>query len=62
MLLEIISGRRNSEKIKTGKFTYFPSYVAVKLNEGDDVTCLLDSNMEGNADAEQKERTCRVAC
>lgn len=33
ILLEIISGRRNSEKIEEGRFTYFPSYVAVKLSE-----------------------------
>jgi hypothetical protein len=62
ILLEIISGRRNSEKIEEGRFTYFPSYVAVKLSEGDDVMCLLDSSLEGNADAEQLQRACRVAC
>lgn len=62
VLLEIISGRRNSEKIKEGKFTYFPTYAAVKLNEGDDVMCLLDGGLEGNADAEQVNRACRVAC
>ncbi|KAF8733534.1 hypothetical protein HU200_014835 [Digitaria exilis] len=61
MLLEIISGRRNSEKIKEGKFTYFPIYAAVKVNEGD-VMCLLDGSLEGNADAEQLMRACRVAC
>uniref|UniRef100_A0A0A9DFU5 non-specific serine/threonine protein kinase n=1 Tax=Arundo donax TaxID=35708 RepID=A0A0A9DFU5_ARUDO len=61
MLLEIISGRRNSEKIKEGKFTYFPIYAAVKVNEGD-IMCLLDSSLEGNADAEQLKRACRVAC
>jgi hypothetical protein len=61
VLLEIISGRRNSERIKEGKFTYFPIYAAVKVNEGD-VMCLLDSNLEGNADAEQLNRACRVAC
>jgi hypothetical protein len=61
ILLEIISGRRNSEKIKEGMFTYFPIYAAVKVNEGD-VMCLLDSDLEGNADSEQLERACRVAC
>jgi hypothetical protein len=61
VLLEIISGRRNSEIIKGGKFTYFPIYAAVKVNEGD-VMCLLDSNLEGNAEAEQLNRACRVAC
>jgi hypothetical protein len=61
VLLEIIAGRRNSEKIKKGKFTYFPIYAAVKVNESD-VMCLLDSNLEGNADVEQLNRACRVAC
>ncbi|KAL6868230.1 hypothetical protein ACP4OV_015075 [Aristida adscensionis] len=61
VLLEIISGRRNSEKIMEGNFTYFPSYAAVKVNEGD-VMCLLDRSLEGNADAEQLSRACRIAC
>ncbi|KAL6626988.1 hypothetical protein ACP70R_030714 [Stipagrostis hirtigluma subsp. patula] len=61
MLLEIISGRRNSEKIKEGNFTYFPIYAAVKVNE-EDVMCLLDRSLEGHADAEQLNRACRVAC
>uniref|UniRef100_A0A0E0JFQ8 Receptor-like serine/threonine-protein kinase n=1 Tax=Oryza punctata TaxID=4537 RepID=A0A0E0JFQ8_ORYPU len=61
MLLEIISGRRNSEKIKEGKHTYFPIYAACKVNEGD-VMCLLDRKLEGNADAEQLEKACRIAC
>jgi serine/threonine protein kinase len=63
VLLEIISGRRNSDKIKEGKFTYFPIYAAVKVNGGDGgVMCLLDSSLEGNAGAEQLSRACRVAC
>ncbi|WVZ72870.1 hypothetical protein U9M48_021263 [Paspalum notatum var. saurae] len=62
MLLEIVSGRRNSEKIKEGKFTYFPIYATIKVNEGDDLMCLLDSTLEGNADTEKLSRACRVAC
>uniref|UniRef100_A0A453EGJ0 non-specific serine/threonine protein kinase n=1 Tax=Aegilops tauschii subsp. strangulata TaxID=200361 RepID=A0A453EGJ0_AEGTS len=61
MLLEIISGRRNAEKIKEGKFTYFPIFAAVKVNEGD-VMCLLDSRLEGDADVEQLSRACKIAC
>ncbi|XP_048546237.1 G-type lectin S-receptor-like serine/threonine-protein kinase At2g19130 [Triticum urartu] len=61
MLLEIISGRRNSEKIKEGKFTYFPIFAAIKVNEGD-AMCLLDSRLEGQADVEQLSRACRIAC
>jgi serine/threonine protein kinase len=61
MLLEIITGRRNAEKIKEGKFTYFPIFAAVKVNEGD-VMCLLDRRLEGDADVEQLTRACRIAC
>uniref|UniRef100_A0A8R7VDI1 Protein kinase domain-containing protein n=1 Tax=Triticum urartu TaxID=4572 RepID=A0A8R7VDI1_TRIUA len=61
MLLEIISGRRNSEKIKEEKFTYFPIFAAIKVNEGD-AMCLLDSRLEGQADEEQLSRACRIAC
>jgi hypothetical protein len=61
MLLEIISGRRNAEKIKEGTLTYFPVFAAVKVNEGD-VMCLLDSRLEGDADVEQLSRACRIAC
>nr|XP_051223761.1 G-type lectin S-receptor-like serine/threonine-protein kinase At2g19130 [Lolium perenne] len=59
MLLEIISGRRNAEKIKEGTL-YFPVFAAVKVNEGD-VMCLLDSRLEGDADVEQLSRACRIA-
>ena len=45
MLLEIISGRRNAKKIKEGKYTYFPIFAAIKVNEGD-ATCLLDRRLE----------------
>ncbi|KAM3206165.1 hypothetical protein ACQJBY_061687 [Aegilops geniculata] len=61
MLLEIISGQRNSEKIKEGKFTYFPFLAAIKVNEGD-AMCLLDNRLEGQADGEQLSRACRIAC
>ncbi|KAM0901687.1 hypothetical protein ACQ4PT_019839 [Festuca glaucescens] len=61
MLLEIISGRRNAEKIKEGKHTYFPIFAATKVNEGDAI-CLLDPRLEGQADIEQLNRACRIAC
>ncbi|XP_044953071.1 G-type lectin S-receptor-like serine/threonine-protein kinase At2g19130 [Hordeum vulgare subsp. vulgare] len=61
MLFEIISGRRNAEKIEEGKFTYFPIFAAFKVCEGD-VMCLLDSRLEGEADVEQLSRACRIAC
>ena len=61
MLLEFISGRRNAEKIREGKYTYFPIFAAIKVNEGD-VMCLLDCRLEGEADTEQLNRACRIAC
>uniref|UniRef100_A0ACD5Y9P4 Uncharacterized protein n=1 Tax=Avena sativa TaxID=4498 RepID=A0ACD5Y9P4_AVESA len=61
MLLEIISGRRNSEKIKEGKYTYFPIFAATKINEGDAIS-LLDPRLEGQVDIEQMNRACRIAC
>ena len=60
-LLEIISGRRNAEKIKEGRFTYFPIFAAVKVAERD-VMCLLDSWLDGYADVEQLSRACKIAC
>ena len=44
-----------------GKFTYFPIFAALKVNEGD-IMCLLDSGLEGDMDVEQLGRACRVAC
>ena len=51
----------NAEKIKEGKYTYFPIFAAIKVNEGD-ATCLLDRRLEGQADLEQLNRACRIAC
>uniref|UniRef100_A0ACD5VC55 Uncharacterized protein n=1 Tax=Avena sativa TaxID=4498 RepID=A0ACD5VC55_AVESA len=61
MLLEIISGRRNANKCMEGKYTYFPMFAATKVNEGD-VFCLLDPRLEGQADTEQLNKACRIAC
>ncbi|KAM0907894.1 hypothetical protein ACQ4PT_015822 [Festuca glaucescens] len=61
MLLEIISGRRNAEKIREGKYTYFPIFAAIKVNEGDAIS-LLDPRLESQADIEQLNRVCRIAC
>ncbi|KAK3211056.1 hypothetical protein Dsin_015762 [Dipteronia sinensis] len=63
MLFEFVSGRRNSEQIKDGIVEYFPTWVAsIISNEGGDVLSLLDSKLEGNADAEEVRRICKVAC
>ncbi|KAM0917938.1 hypothetical protein ACQ4PT_009334 [Festuca glaucescens] len=60
MLLEIISGQRNAEKIKKGKHTYFPIFAAIKVNEGHAI-CLLNPRLEGQSDIEQLNRACRIA-
>ncbi|PAN05932.1 hypothetical protein PAHAL_1G137800 [Panicum hallii] len=64
VLLEIISGRRNSQ---TPCFTgedhdvYFPVYVAHKLVEGD-VGSLADHMLHGDINLDEVERACKVAC
>ena len=59
MLLEIISGRRNTKKSEKGK--YFPMEAANKVREGD-VLCLLDVRLNGNANMYELNIACRVAC
>uniref|UniRef100_A0A0D9UYF8 Receptor-like serine/threonine-protein kinase n=1 Tax=Leersia perrieri TaxID=77586 RepID=A0A0D9UYF8_9ORYZ len=61
VLFEIISGRRSTVAMKFGDHRYFPSYAASQVNEGD-VLCLLDGRLEGNANVEELDITCRVAC
>lgn len=60
MLLEIISGRRNTDRID-GELGYFPLWAAFKVHEGD-VLCLLDEKLEGGADVEELSRACKIAC
>ncbi|PUZ65315.1 hypothetical protein GQ55_3G213600 [Panicum hallii var. hallii] len=61
VLLEIVSGRRTTKRLKFGDHRYFPLYAAAQVNEGN-VMCLLDSRLEGNADVKELDITCRVAC
>uniref|UniRef100_A0ACD5VLU1 Uncharacterized protein n=1 Tax=Avena sativa TaxID=4498 RepID=A0ACD5VLU1_AVESA len=61
MLLEIISGRRNANKCMEGMYSYFPLFAATKVNEGD-IICLLDPRLEGQANTEQLNKACRIAC
>ncbi|EAZ30733.1 G-type lectin S-receptor-like serine/threonine-protein kinase At2g19130 [Oryza sativa Japonica Group] len=64
VLLEIVSGRRNSNGgcITGGdKDVYFPVKVAHKLLEGD-VESLIDPNLHGDANLTEVERVCKVAC
>ncbi|KAI3973142.1 hypothetical protein MKW92_004992 [Papaver armeniacum] len=63
MLFEIISGKRNTGHISNDdKISYFPAWAATKMNEGDDIICLVDSRLKGNADTLELTRACRVAC
>ncbi|KAF8733541.1 hypothetical protein HU200_014842 [Digitaria exilis] len=61
VLLEIVSGRRTTKRLKFGSHRYFPLYAAAQVNEGN-VLCLLDSRLEGNANVNELDITCRVAC
>ncbi|RLM91816.1 G-type lectin S-receptor-like serine/threonine-protein kinase [Panicum miliaceum] len=61
VLLEIVSGRRTTKRLKSGSHRYFPLYAAAQVNEGN-VLCLLDSRLEGNANVKELDITCRVAC
>ncbi|VAH29128.1 unnamed protein product [Triticum turgidum subsp. durum] len=61
MLLEIISGRRNSDHGEEGRSTFFPTLAASKLHEGD-VQTLLDPRLKGDANPDELTRACKVAC
>ncbi|PUZ47131.1 hypothetical protein GQ55_7G138800 [Panicum hallii var. hallii] len=64
LLLEIISGRRNShgEHTATGDdYTYFPVQVARKLLVGD-VASMVDHKLHGDVNLKEVERAFKVAC
>ncbi|XBI12294.1 hypothetical protein VPH35_139184 [Triticum aestivum] len=64
VLLEIISGRRNScPTVPSGGNTdvYFPVHAAHKLLEGD-VGSLVDHKLHGIANLDELEIACKVAC
>jgi serine/threonine protein kinase len=63
VLLEIISGRRNSPQtynISDYHVEYFPVQAIGKLHEGD-VQSLVDPRLHGDFSLEQVERACKVA-
>ncbi|PON66948.1 S-receptor-like serine/threonine-protein kinase [Trema orientale] len=62
MLFEFVSGRRNSEPSEDGRVKFFPTWATSVIIEGGDVLGLLDSRLERNADVEELEKVCRVAC
>ncbi|PKA52398.1 G-type lectin S-receptor-like serine/threonine-protein kinase [Apostasia shenzhenica] len=72
VLFELMSGRRNlaqaaahgdeeEEEEDQKSLSYFPVMAGKKLAEGD-VASLLDERLEGNADLQELDRACRVAC
>ncbi|KAG8084925.1 hypothetical protein GUJ93_ZPchr0010g8280 [Zizania palustris] len=62
VLLEIMSGMRNSPKGSDGGgAVYFPVHAISKLHEGD-VRSLVDTQLRGDFDLEEAERVCKVAC
>ena len=61
MLFELISGRRNADHGEDGKSYFFPTLAASKLHEGD-VLSLLDPRLNGDANADELTRACKVAC
>jgi Protein kinase domain/D-mannose binding lectin/PAN-like domain len=60
LLLEVISGKKNSERLSNTKYPYFPLYATVKINEGQ-VLCLLDERLAGNVNVIELIRACKVA-
>ncbi|KAF6142114.1 hypothetical protein GIB67_037032 [Kingdonia uniflora] len=57
-----MSGRRNLDLAKDGKFDFFPTTVASRLNNHEEVISLFDSKLEGNFDEDQVTRACNIAC
>lgn len=63
-MFELVSGRRNSEQLESnGKVSkYFPSLVTSVVVESGDVLSLLDPRLDGNAELEELENLCKIAC
>jgi serine/threonine protein kinase len=64
VLLEIISGRRNSPQESTSNschIDYFPVQAITKLHKGD-VQSLVDPRLQGHFDFIEAQRVCKVAC
>jgi len=61
MLFEIMSGKRNSAWYQQGEETFFPVLVATRLHEGDRAA-LFDSELMHDANLQELERACKVAC
>ncbi|KAJ8629033.1 hypothetical protein MRB53_022356 [Persea americana] len=59
--LQSSKSKRNANQSQDGTIVPFPFWAASKLNEGE-LLCILDSSLEGNADIDELDRACRVAC
>ncbi|KAJ8630831.1 hypothetical protein MRB53_024154 [Persea americana] len=53
--------KRNANQSQDGTIVPFPFWAASKLNEGE-LLSILDSSLEGNANIDELDRACRVAC
>ncbi|XP_051125512.1 G-type lectin S-receptor-like serine/threonine-protein kinase At2g19130 [Andrographis paniculata] len=63
LLLEMVSGRRNTGGASSdGSGEFFPAVAASRVSRGDDVMGLLDERLGGRGDVEEVGRVCRVAC
>ncbi|KAJ6827371.1 uncharacterized protein M6B38_301265 [Iris pallida] len=60
MLLEVVSGRRNSTITEDGRLSFFPIPAAERIHN-DDVLSLLDERLGGDANVDDLRRACRVA-
>ncbi|KAK2379863.1 G-type lectin S-receptor serine/threonine-protein kinase [Trifolium repens] len=61
MLFELVSGRRNSDPSADGQVKFFPTLAANLVHQGGNVISLLDSRLEGDADAEEIARVIKIA-
>jgi hypothetical protein len=61
LLFEIVSGRRNVEQRRDGTVDFFPSTAVSRLLDGD-VRTAVDGRLGGDADMDEAERACKVAC
>ncbi|MBA0711816.1 hypothetical protein Golax_010962, partial [Gossypium laxum] len=62
MILELVSGRRNSEQTVDEEGTFFPLWAARQVNEGTYLRKLLDNRLNVDANLEELSRTCKLAC
>ncbi|KAL4620601.1 hypothetical protein ACB092_06G167100 [Castanea dentata] len=62
LLFKIISGRRNTDMPNDDLSNYFPTSVANAINKGEEVTMLLDYQLENSDSIEELTRACKVAC